>query len=221
MTATLFSFSCMISLCGQDFVKVKVNDTTLVNTIKFKGGNEEYSEFIQKHLEYPDDMLESGIDGDVVVSIKVDSVGNLTSKEVMASPHQGYSKEALRVIDLTDSMWIPGSDINGKYLDLEQYVVIRFYDRTYEGVRKHNLNYTYNEDLKEASQFLEQGKFEDARKNLTLLYRADPQNADVLVARAYAYIGLKNSKAACKDLKRAIKLGNEKAQTLLQEHCSD
>jgi len=80
--------------------------------------------FIASELHYPESAAEEGIEGRVVIQFIVEKDGSLTHFEVLKSPDERLSNEAIRVIRLT-APWIPAR-IKGKDVRCKYFVPINF-----------------------------------------------------------------------------------------------
>lgn len=63
--------------------------------------------YINRELRYPEEAKTMGIEGRVFVQFIVETTGELSSFEVLKSPHESLNKEAIRLLKLT-SPWLPG-----------------------------------------------------------------------------------------------------------------
>jgi protein TonB len=68
------------------------------------GGMAAYSRFISTNVHYPADALESGVQGNVIVSIIIEADGTLSNLKVIRGIGSGCDEEALRVMTLS-SPW--------------------------------------------------------------------------------------------------------------------
>ncbi len=75
--------------------------------------------FIKKNLKYPKFAEENGIQGRVTLSFIVEKDGSITNIEVMRSPAEDLSQEAIRVVEMMPK-WKPGKKggkiVSGKYI---------------------------------------------------------------------------------------------------------
>lgn len=74
---------------------------------EFPGGKEEMTKYIQKNLKYPTFARENGIQGRVIVSFTVERDGSITDIEVLRSPAEKLSQEAIRIVKNMPK-WKPG-----------------------------------------------------------------------------------------------------------------
>jgi protein TonB len=73
----------------------------------FPGGSAAWLRYLNKNLRYPDEALNIGIEGAVVVQFIVDKEGNVSEVEAISGPEQGgLREEAVRVIKKSGK-WTP------------------------------------------------------------------------------------------------------------------
>ena len=89
---------------------------------QFPGGDKALMEFLKKEVRQPDEAKD--VKGRVVISVIVETSGELTHFEVRRSVHPALDKEALRVVKKMPK-WIPGS-IYGKLVAVKYNLVIAF-----------------------------------------------------------------------------------------------
>ena len=89
---------------------------------QFPGGDVALMEFIKKEVRQPDEAKD--VKGRVVISVTVETSGELTHFEVLRSVHPALDKEALRVAKMMPK-WIPGS-IYGKLVAVKYNLVVAF-----------------------------------------------------------------------------------------------
>lgn len=65
---------------------------------EFPGGEAELMKFLKKTIKYPPFCAENGIQGKVVLSFVVEKDGTIAGIQVMRSPADELSKEAMRVV---------------------------------------------------------------------------------------------------------------------------
>jgi TonB family protein len=95
-------------------------DTTLSRPPFFLGG----MNLLGHELEYPQNAVDSGISGTVLISFIVDKSGNVTSINAKTSIGYGLEEEAIRVIKFV--YWLPGL-LNGEPVDAEVIVPVQFW----------------------------------------------------------------------------------------------
>ncbi|HWB26495.1 MAG TPA: energy transducer TonB [Chitinophagaceae bacterium] len=88
---------------------------------QFPGGQDDLEQFVQNHIQYPQDAIDNGVEGTVYVTFAVDETGKVYAPSIKGDRlGYGLDDEALRVINLMPK-WTPGR-IKGKnvktYYDL-------------------------------------------------------------------------------------------------------
>ncbi len=64
------------------------------------GGRELLKEFIKENLEYPEEALEKGVEGDVIVKFKVTGKGEVIQPEIHKGIGHGCDEEAIRLVSM-------------------------------------------------------------------------------------------------------------------------
>ncbi|MCF8303384.1 MAG: energy transducer TonB [Bacteroidales bacterium] len=90
----------------------------------FPGGEMERIKFLQKHLNYPAEAREIGLEGTVYIYFVVEIDGSLTNIKVMRSIGGGCDEEALRVVKKMPK-WNPGTQ-RGRPVRVRYRLPIRF-----------------------------------------------------------------------------------------------
>ena len=97
-------------------------DTTIYNNVEvmpsYPGDMTECYMFLARHMHYPEEAAEKGIEGRVQIRFVVEKDGRLTNFEVIETPDPLLSDEALRVLKQMPQ-WIPaknkGKDVRCRY----------------------------------------------------------------------------------------------------------
>ena len=71
-----------------------------LNLPKYPGGSEAFKKFISDNLRYPDEALQAGIEGSVIVGYDVSDEGIVSNPHVQKGLGYGCDEEALRLIGL-------------------------------------------------------------------------------------------------------------------------
>ena len=100
-------------------------DLVVIDMPEFTGGADALDKFIKKNLQYPAELAGSGITGIVFLSFIVDENGNVKDIKIIKSINLIMDKEAIRIIKLTDKLWIPGKE-NGEPVAIEMFVPVKF-----------------------------------------------------------------------------------------------
>jgi TonB family protein len=107
--------------------QVSVNQeqqTEFDKTAEFPGGHEAMLEFIGRNLIYPKSMKDQKIKGKVFLQFKVLQDGSLTDFNAVRSPHEDFTKAAIRAAKKMPD-WIPGEK-DGKKIKLLMTLPINF-----------------------------------------------------------------------------------------------
>lgn len=76
-------------------------------------------------LQYPQQALESNIQGQVTIGIAIDTLGQATDYRVLRSVGGGCDQEALRVARTIPNEWIPAK-VNGRSVPVEYELTLTF-----------------------------------------------------------------------------------------------
>jgi len=68
--------------------------------------------------------------------------------------------------------------------------------------------------------FGQQSKFEESKSHMDAILKIEPQSGKALYVRGMAKINMKDNEGACKDWKRAIELGYEDIDGVIEKHCN-
>lgn len=74
---------------------------------EFKGGIQEFYNFLNQNLRYPEQMIRANVQGKIIVSMTVEQDGSLSDIKVVKDIGFGSGEEAVRVLQLSPK-WIPG-----------------------------------------------------------------------------------------------------------------
>ena len=78
----------------------------------FRGGDlNQFRNWVQGKLRYPQIAQENGISGRVIMSFVIERDGTLTNIEILQSPDRSLSEEATRVVK-SSPKWEPGMQRN-------------------------------------------------------------------------------------------------------------
>ena len=110
---------------------------------RFAGGKEALSKFIRQNLQYPEEALEAGIEGKVVVGFDVDDNGNVHNAQIVHGIGHGCDEEALRIVGLLRYQKVSN---RGRRVLLHSKLNIRF-----RLPKKNMLNYTIEPKAKQES----------------------------------------------------------------------
>ena len=91
---------------------------------EYPGGQQAMFAFISKELKYPEEAIDNGIEGTVVISFVVERDGSIGEAKVLRGLGGGCSEEALRVVKSLP-LWKPGMQ-GGKVVRTSYNLPIRF-----------------------------------------------------------------------------------------------
>jgi periplasmic protein TonB len=89
-------------------------------------GNSEWLSFLNRNLSYPEEALNKGITGKVVISIAVDEQGQITDFEIIETAAPALDLEAMRVVKLYPFQFI-AAERNGKKIKAQFHQPIVFH----------------------------------------------------------------------------------------------
>jgi protein TonB len=99
------------------FTKVEIES-------QFPGGSAAWLRYLIKNLHYPDDALNSNIQGTVLVQFIVDKLGSVSNVEVISGPNQGgLREEAVRVIKKS-GQWNPAIQNGAKVKSYKRQPIV-------------------------------------------------------------------------------------------------
>ena len=90
----------------------------------FPGGEQKMMEFVAKNIQYPQEAMESGIQGRVFVGFVVEPDGSVSNVKVLRSIGGGCDEEAVRVIKMMPK-WNPGKQ-RGKAVRVSYLIPVSF-----------------------------------------------------------------------------------------------
>ena len=91
---------------------------------EFPGGNDALFAYVGKELKYPEQAIEDGIEGAVVVTFVVEADGKITGVKVIRGIGGGCDEEAVRVVRGMPN-WKPGK-MGGKAVRVKYNLPIRY-----------------------------------------------------------------------------------------------
>jgi periplasmic protein TonB len=88
------------------------------------GGVENFIQYVQENLKYPDVAQECSIAGHVIVKFIVDKEGCVKNVEILRGVDPGLDKEAIRVVS-SSPRWEPGME-KGNPVDVQVIIPVKF-----------------------------------------------------------------------------------------------
>lgn len=98
------------------------------HVVKKQCADQKMLSFIYDNIQYPQQALEGGIEGMVVVSFVVDKQGKLQNIKLLRDPGGGLGEEALRIVRRMNALpeaWTPGKQ-RGKTVKVQYNLPVRF-----------------------------------------------------------------------------------------------
>lgn len=91
---------------------------------EFPGGEAAMMAYIKKNLKYPASASENGIQGRVTLSFVVEKDGSISNIEILRSPAEELSQEAIRLVKSMPN-WKPGV-LKGKKVRVKYILPVTF-----------------------------------------------------------------------------------------------
>jgi tetratricopeptide (TPR) repeat protein len=83
------------------------------------------NDFLLSGIEYPGESLKAGNEGTEVIHFVITPLGNITDISVINSVSEIIDLEVIRILEVTDAMWIPGT-VNGEPVAMEKEISLVF-----------------------------------------------------------------------------------------------
>lgn len=160
------------------------------------------ADFIVEKMIYPETAINTHREGTEVIEFTVNTDGTLSNFQVINSVSSDIDSEVIRVLQLTNGMWRPGSNNEG-YVDMQGEVAVACKIAFYEGA-------TPSTDFKKvATKYFQKGSKllytkEHPRRALNQFNAAInymPYEPNLLVMRGYAKFALGDLNGAVEDWK--------------------
>lgn len=91
---------------------------------RYPGGEEDLAAFVRDTGVYPEEAVRDSVEGRVVVTFTVDSLGNVCKPRVVRSVHPLLDAEALRIVG-SMPRWIPGT-VMGRPVNVRYVIPLHF-----------------------------------------------------------------------------------------------
>ena len=95
------------------------------NPPKFPGGEKALYKFLSDNLIYPDTPIKERIEGKILISFSVDTLGKIYNTKILKGISTRINNETLRVVALMPD-WIPASCEDKKKICLNMFLPIEF-----------------------------------------------------------------------------------------------
>lgn len=164
--------------------------------------------YLQQNIQYPENSLNCGKQGTVVVQFTVNTEGNLSDFDIINSVCPEIDNEVVQTLKTTDGMWLPGSN-NGKPVEMTKEISLVFavnsnpYKTTNEIFRENAIHYFEN-----GTKALYQSKnVKKAMKNFSNGITYLPYDKSLLLLRGMCRYELGDKEGARFDWDRMMHLG--------------
>jgi TonB family protein len=112
-----------------DIFKIYKGDSIRMATLQqppiYLDGDLMLNKVIINNLHYPASAKENAIQGNIIVSFRINSDGHVSNFKIVKHLQDDCDKEALRVMQMVPEHWLPGY-INGEAVSVEYAVPVRF-----------------------------------------------------------------------------------------------
>jgi len=98
----------LITGTSTDSAGKQINYTARSVSAEYKGGIDAFYSFLAHTIRYPGPERENNIQGTVILKFVIDKLGGVKDISFYRSVSANIDAEALRVIKLSSSLWIPG-----------------------------------------------------------------------------------------------------------------
>ncbi|MEA3316840.1 MAG: energy transducer TonB [Bacteroidota bacterium] len=92
---------------------------------EFIGKNKSFKKFILANIKYPNKAKQLGIEGTVYIEFIINIDGSVSDIKILRGISPDLNKEAIRLIKLTNKMWLPGEQ-RGKKVKIRKVLPIKF-----------------------------------------------------------------------------------------------
>jgi len=206
----------------------------------YRGGTSALYRLLSQNIIYPPDAIEKQIEGTVIVSFLVTEKGKVDEVETVQSVYHSLDMTVRDAIKLSSKRWVPARSKDSLYIASRLQVPFNFQlaERidTMSNVvvkpiyhRKHatdprkdviiNNNVVLPEYAELAGAAISNNKPKKAVRLYSKAYRGEPSNPRYLIRKAELLIELEKTDKACKVLRKAEKMGSDKAEGLIQLNC--
>lgn len=101
-----------------------VKKTDVVYPISYPGGWKAFNEFVSKEIKYPVNAYKNKIEGTVKLAFTITKGGRVADIQVIESPNEDLTREAIRVLQLTKD-WLQATEL-GEFVTGRAVVPVKF-----------------------------------------------------------------------------------------------
>jgi TonB family protein len=187
----------------------------------FPGGKEVLKRYLELNTHYPEDAMNAGITGSVIIGFFVEPNGNIDNVTVLKSVHPLLDAEAVRVISAMPR-WSPGL-VDGKPVRVRTRIPVTF-GKTSARHDTISTDATTSKDKEDALKTHKQPSFpggSDALKKYlseNLRYPEDAQKAGIQGNVTICFIVEKDCSISCPEIEKPLHPSlNEEAMRIVKE----
>lgn len=191
--------------------KVIAKDTTHT---QFIGGEKAFHRLLEKKIHYPKFCKENCIQGIVVISFEVDTLGNVNFINVVNSVHELLDEIAVNALKSTSGRWNPAS-INGHKVTETSRIPISFIYHDNECSEESI------ENFRKGTYYYEMDSLKLAEKYYLKSFRNNPQNITAIYNCSIIRLKLNDINGACNYLNYIKTLGRKDGDELIKQYCTE
>lgn len=169
---------------------------------QFKGGESALYKFLGSNIHYPQLAKEKCISGRVFVTFVIEKDGSLTHAKIVAGIGGGCDLEALRVVNMMNGMWSPGTK-NGQPVRVQFNIPVKF--TLQDGGNPSDPTLSYNKGL----DLMKEEKYDKALDYFMMYSQADMIYSDALYASGICRFMMSDYKGSITDWENARDEGHK------------
>jgi len=183
---------------------------------QFIGGEMALYKFLSNNIVFPEKALEQGLQGRVFLTFIIEPDSSVSNIRVLSGPGDILENEAIRVINLTQGMWIPGY-IDQRPIRTSYNLPIKFTLNYGGGYNSTRPTISFLDTYKKGCEYLEKGMYKTASKYFACYQVENEINLDALYAFGLCKYLLNDYKDAILCWEKAKELGYDSCETKLAE----
>jgi tetratricopeptide (TPR) repeat protein len=158
-----------------------------------------FKEFFTERTKYPINAVRDNIEGVVVLSFEIDSVGNIDKIEIIENPNSLLSLEAVLSLQKSEGSWIP-AELNGSNINETYLAIFSFLNKSTKE--------KYSSNQSKAAKYLKKGKFEHALKAISKAEEINSYDPKLYQTKSIIYQKLGERELSDKTIKKIQDLNN-------------
>lgn len=183
----------------------------------FKEGKDAMFKLISTNLEFPKNLRNSGLSGEVRVKLLISETGSVDSIAIAESNHDLYSLEAYRVVKMLQKF-----EPAQKYgIEVRSWIEfpVRFKINGFDGTTKVPDALLAVDYFNTALRFVKSNLINDAIMILGRAIELKENYTDAFYNRAGLYLAIGNKVRACQDWNKAVQLGDKQSMEYIKQYC--